>query len=129
MLTNLRAIVGKYLAVGVRFFVLARAVRDGAELDDLRAALPVPLKVIRLTVPLREIGRRLRHDAATGSREDLREAAASIAASFGVGIEVLSVPNDRPVGEVAVGIMDLLGWPGRTVLPRTRTEDREASVE
>jgi hypothetical protein len=30
MLTNLAAIVGNYLAIGVRFFILAKAVRDAA---------------------------------------------------------------------------------------------------
>ena len=39
MLRNLAALVGNYLAVGVRFFVLAKAVRDKAELEDLRAGL------------------------------------------------------------------------------------------
>jgi hypothetical protein len=55
MLTNLAAVVGNYLAVGVRFFILAKAVRDAAELEDLKAGLPMPLKVVRLTVPMEEI--------------------------------------------------------------------------
>jgi hypothetical protein len=76
MLKNLAALVGNYLAVGVRFFVLAGAIRDGAELDDLKAKFPMPLRVVRLTVPLPEIEKRLRSDATTGRRADLREAAA-----------------------------------------------------
>lgn len=51
MLTNLAAVVGNYLAIGVRLFVLAYALRGAAELDDIRAELPMPLKVVRLTVP------------------------------------------------------------------------------
>ena len=118
MLTNLAALVSNYLAVGVRFFVLTKAVRDAAELEDLRAGLPMPLKVVRLTVPLEKIEDRLSHDVTTGRRDDLREAAVWVAASFGVGIEDLTVPNDRPIREVAVDVLDWLGWPERgSLLP------------
>jgi hypothetical protein len=82
MLRNLAALVGNYLDVGVRFFVLAKALRNRAELEDLRAGLPMPLKVVRLTVPLEEIEERPSHDATTGRRDDLREAAVWVAASF-----------------------------------------------
>lgn len=118
MLTNLAALVGNYLAVGVRFFVLAKAVRDAAELEDLRAGLPMPLKVIRLTVPLEKIEDRLSHDVTTGRRDDVRKAAVWVAACFGVGIEDLTVPNDRPIREVAIDVLDWLGWPERgSLLP------------
>ena len=66
MLRNLAALVGNYLGVGVRFFVLAKALRDRAQLEDLRAGLPMPLKVVRLTVPLEEIEERLSHDRRPG---------------------------------------------------------------
>ena len=113
MLTNLAAVVGNYLAVGVRFFVLAKALRDAAELEDLRAGLPMPLKVVRLTVPLEEVEERLSHDVTTGRSDDLREAAAWTAARSGVGIEDLAVSNDRPIREVAADILGWLGWPER----------------
>ena len=113
MLRNLAALVGNYLGVGVRFFVLAKALRDRAQLEDLRAGLPMPLKVVRLTVPLEEIEERLSHDPTTGRRDDLREAAVWVAASFGVGIEDLTVPNDRPIRKVAVEVLGWLGWPER----------------
>ena len=73
----------------------------------------MPLKVVRLTVPLREIEGRLSHDPTTGRRDDLREAAAWVAASSGVGIEDLTVPNDRPIREVATEVLAWLGWPER----------------
>ena len=113
MLRNLAALVGNYLGVGVRFFVLAKALRDRAQLEDLRAGLPMPLKVVRLTVPLEEIEERLSHDPTTGRRDDLREAAVWVAASFGVGIEDLTVSNDRPIRKVAVEVLGWLGWPER----------------
>lgn len=111
MLTNLAAVVGNYLAVGVRFFVLAYAVRGATELDDIRAVLPMPLKVVRLTVPMAEIGRRLGSDVTTGRQEDLREAAVWVASARGAGIEDPTVPNDRPIREVALDVLNRLGWP------------------
>jgi hypothetical protein len=106
MLRNLAALVGNYLAVGVRFFVLAGAIHDRAELDGLAAELPMPLRVVMLTVPLREIEERLRSDVTTGRREDLREAAAWVAGSLGVGIEDKMVSNERPIREVAADILN-----------------------
>jgi hypothetical protein len=111
MLTNLTVVVANYLAVGVRYFILAKAVRDAAELEDLRAGLPMPLKVVRLSLPLEEIEDRLSHDVTTGRRDDRREAAAWVAASCGVGIEDVTVPNDRQIREVATDVVDWLGWP------------------
>jgi hypothetical protein len=110
MLKNLAALIGNYLAIGVGFFVLAGAIRDRAELDDLKAEFPMPLRVVRLTVPLAEIEKRLRSDVPTGRREDLREAAVWVAGSLGVGIEDVTVSNDRPIQEVAAEILEWLGW-------------------
>jgi hypothetical protein len=110
MLKNLAALVDNYLAVGIRFFVLAGAIRDQAELDGIRAELPMPVRVVRLTVPLPEIEERLRYDPTAGRREDLREAIAWIAGSVGVGIEDATVSNDRPIREVAADILGWLGW-------------------
>ena len=70
----------------------------------------MPLKVVRLSVPLPEIEKRLRSDPTTGRREDLREAAAWVAGSVGVGIEDATVSNDRSLQEVAAEILDRLGW-------------------
>ena len=110
MLKNLAALVGNYLAVGVEFFVFAGAIRDRAELDNLKAELRMAMRVVRLTVPLREIEKRLRSEVTTGRREDLREAAVWVAGSVGVGIEEVTVSNDRPIREVAAEIADWLGW-------------------
>jgi hypothetical protein len=111
MLANLSALVRNYLASGVRFFILAGAIRDRSELDGIRTELRMPLKVVRLTVPLAEIEERLRSSVTTARRrEDLPEAAAWLAASTGTGAEDLAVPNDRPIRQVARGIADWLGW-------------------
>ena len=53
---------------------------------------------------------RLAADPTTERREELGEAAASIAAGEGVGVEDVVVANDRPVGAVAHQVMAWLGW-------------------
>jgi hypothetical protein len=63
-----------------------------------------------LTVPLAEIEKRLRADATTGRQADLREAAAWVASSVGVGLEEETVSNERPIREVASDILGWLGW-------------------
>jgi hypothetical protein len=110
MLRNLAALVGNYLDVGVRFFVLAGSIRDLAELEALEAGLSMPLRVVRLTVPLREIEDRLRPDPTSGRLDDLRAAASWVTASVGVGVEDRTVSNDRPICEVAADILGWLGW-------------------
>jgi tRNA uridine 5-carbamoylmethylation protein Kti12 len=109
LLKNLEPVVGNYLAAGVRLFILARSVR-ASELESLRAGLAMPMRVVRLTVPWAEIERRLGADVTAARQDDLRDAAAWNAASEGVGIEDMTVPNDRPVREVAMEVLDRLGW-------------------
>jgi hypothetical protein len=110
MLSNLRAVAGNYLAVGVRRFVIAGSVRSKGDLDEIRATIPARWTVIRLTVPLDEIERRLASDVTAGRQDDLREAAAWLAGSVGVGIEDFDLPNDRPIRDVARDVLVRLGW-------------------
>jgi adenylylsulfate kinase len=110
LLQNLAAVAGNYLQAGIRLFVLAYFVRDGSELQALRDAAGVPLRVARLHVPLADIERRLAGDVTSGRRDDLRQAASSIAASVGVGVEDVVVTNDRPAKIVAEQVMTFLGW-------------------
>jgi adenylylsulfate kinase len=110
MLRNLEAVAANYLQAGIRLFVLAWFVRDGAELRGVREALGIPLRVVRLEVPLADIEQRLASDVTSGRRDDLREAASSIAASEGAGIEDVLISNDRPIGTVARDVLTFLGW-------------------
>ena len=82
-----------------------------AEVQAIRAALDLPLKVVRLAVPLAVIEQRLASDVTSGRRDDLREAAEQIATAEGVGPEDVTIVNDRPVHVVAQEIMTFLGWP------------------
>jgi cellulose biosynthesis protein BcsQ len=110
MLRNLAAVGSNYRDAGIRLFVLAYFIRDLPEVQGVREALELPLRVVRLSASLADIERRLAGDVTSGRREDLREAAASISASEGVGVEDLVVGSDRPVGVVAREVMAWLGW-------------------
>jgi energy-coupling factor transporter ATP-binding protein EcfA2 len=110
MLRNLKAVAANYRRAGIRVFVLAYFVRNLAEVQGVREALGLPLRVVRLTVPLPDIERRLANDVTSGRRDDLRKAASSIAAAEGAGVEDAAISNDRPVGVVARDVMTFLGW-------------------
>jgi hypothetical protein len=110
MLQNLAAVAANYRGAGIRLFVLAYFVRGAGEVADVQEALGLPLRVVRLEVPLPDIERRLAGDVTSGRRDDLREAATSIAAAEGVAAEDIAVSNNRPIGVVAREVMTFLGW-------------------
>ena len=110
MLRNLAAVAPTYLDAGIGVFVVAYFVRDLDALRSVREALGVPLRVVRLSVPWPDIERRLASDVTSGRRDDLRDAAASIAEGEGVGAEDIVISNDRAVGTVAREVMTWLGW-------------------
>ena len=70
MLRNLAAVAGNYREAGVGTFVMAWFVRDHGALRSIREAVGVPLRVVRLTVPLDGIRQRLarRPDRGPGRR-------------------------------------------------------------
>ena len=110
MLQNLAAVAANYRRAGVRLFVLAYFVRSSDEVRQVRDALGLPLRVVRLAVPLSGIEQRLAGDVTSGRRDDLRAAASSIAAGPGTGVEDVTVSNDRPIRVVAQEVMAYLGW-------------------
>jgi hypothetical protein len=110
MLSNLQAVMSNYRAVGMRRFVLAGSFREQAEIDRLRSTLGMPLRVVRLTVPLAVVERRLGDNPTTGRAGDLVVAREAFAAGEGEGLEDLVVDNDRPIAHVASEIVDWLGW-------------------
>jgi adenylylsulfate kinase-like enzyme len=110
MLRNLAAIAPHYRELGVARYLLAYFVPDRAILDGIRDALAVPLRVVRLTVPIAEIEQRLSADVTSGRQDDLRDAAESIAAREGAGVEDLLIENAGPLPEIAARVMSWLGW-------------------
>jgi adenylylsulfate kinase len=107
---NLAAVTANYRRAGIELFVLAYFLRSPAEVGAIRQALGLPLKVARLTVPLAVIEQRLASDVTSGRRDDLREAAASIATAEGAGLADMTISNDRPITVVAQEVMTFLGW-------------------
>ena len=110
MLRNLAAVVSNYREGGISVFVLAYFVASPDELRGIREAVGVPLRVVRLSVPLPDIEQRLAADVTTERREELREAARQIEDGEGVGVEDVVLANDRPVPVVAEQVMTWLGW-------------------
>jgi adenylylsulfate kinase len=109
-LRNLAAVASNYRDAGISVFIVAYFIRDHDALRAVREATGVPLRVVRLSVPLSDIERRLGAEMTSGRRDDLREAAASIAVGEGVGVEDLAVVNDKPVDVIAREVMSWLGW-------------------
>jgi hypothetical protein len=110
MLLNLAPVVSNYLEAGIRFLILALSLRTEAELESLRAELPIPLRIVGLTVPWEEIERRLASDITAGRQDDLRDAASQLSAGEVTGFEAFVVANDRPIRDVATEILNRLGW-------------------
>ncbi|HEY1640826.1 MAG TPA: hypothetical protein VGG35_09080 [Streptosporangiaceae bacterium] len=112
MLANLAAVTANYRRAGVTRFVLAWFARTAEDVQAVAEAIGMPLRVARLTAGLAEIERRLGADVTSGRRDDLREAAASIAAGEGAGIGDVVIDATQPVGMVARDVLAFLGWPG-----------------
>jgi hypothetical protein len=110
MLRNLAAVARNCRQAGIVLFVLAYFARDPGQVQGIGEALGLPLRVVRLTVPLADIEQRLAGDVTSGRRDDLREAAAAIAVSEGAGVEDVVIRNDRPVGIAAREVVTFLGW-------------------
>ncbi len=110
MLRNVDAVVGNYYDTGVRLFALAGAMSSSDEVDELAAALAMPLTVVRLTVPIDEIERRLGDSVTAGRNDDLQVAREWIATGRGEDVGDLIVANDRPIRDVALEIVSALGW-------------------
>ncbi|MFP6745740.1 MAG: hypothetical protein VCB77_11200 [Alphaproteobacteria bacterium] len=109
-LANLRAMVSNYREAGVERFVMAGSIPDDATVTAIRAAVPVPLRVVRFSLPLAEIEARLGTAVTVGRADDLRVARQWIAAATGVGIENVVIDNDRPIRDTALEILAWLGW-------------------
>jgi hypothetical protein len=110
MLRNLEAVVGNYLSIDIRCFVMALSIESGQELARIKAVLPMPVRVVRLWVPFDLIEERVRHDTTTGRQVDLEWAQIWLEEGRGVGLEDLEIRNDRPIREVALDILGRLGW-------------------
>lgn len=109
-LANLSAVGRNYLDVGVTYLMLAGAIEDDTDIEEIRQALRCPLRVVRLTLSYPEIENRLSGAVTTGRQIDLRQTEEWMREDFGAGIGDLVLVNDRPVQTVAREILKWLGW-------------------
>jgi hypothetical protein len=110
MLANLAPMMANFRAAGMTRFVLAGLLSIPEERARLGDTLGMRLRVVRLTLPIDEIERRIGSDPTSGRRDDLERAREQVADDVGAGLEDLAVANDRPIGEVAAEIVSWLGW-------------------
>jgi hypothetical protein len=69
------------------------------------------VRVVRLTLPLEEIERKLSGAVSVGRVRDVCNAVRWLAHGIGADLGDLSVANDRPVADVADEILRWLAWP------------------
>lgn len=110
MLRNVDAVVGNYYDAGVRRFAVAGAMSSAVEVEELRAALSMALTVVRLTVPIDEIERRLGDSVTAGRHDDLRVAKEWLTTGRGSKIGDLVIENDGPIREIALEVVSTLAW-------------------
>ena len=111
MLSNVTAVCNAYLAEGVQRLALAHAIRDLPQLEALRRAVGVPVRVVRLDIDAALVEQRLSLDPTEERRyDDLRVALEWLSAGHGVGLEDLLLPGDRPVRQTSEAICTWLGW-------------------
>ena len=110
MLANLAALIENFRAAGMTRFVLAGLLTGADERERMRETLGMPMRVVRLTVPMEEIERRLAPDPTSGRAGDLEEARRQVATGVGVGLEDVAVDNHRPSAETASELVRWLGW-------------------
>jgi hypothetical protein len=109
--SNVRRMCAAYLEVGVRRLALARSVKDQSQLDAIRAAVMVPMRVVRLEVDESLVEQRLSSDPTEERQlDDLKVAKEWLIAGYGVGLEELRLPGDRPIRETSELICSWLGW-------------------
>lgn len=112
MAQNLHLVAENYRAAGARRLILAGSIRDGDELDRVRAAVGMPMRTVELIVPLAEIERRLVSDPTEERHEDLANSADWLNEGAGTGFFDMAIDNDTTVRSVSVSVLDWLGWLG-----------------
>jgi hypothetical protein len=110
MLRNLKAVVANYRTAGLRHYLLALSVETDREVAGIREVLKMPIRVVRLTTDLETITSRLSPTVTAAREADLHWAAVWLAEGRGVGLEDVTIANDRPIREVALEVMAQLGW-------------------
>jgi hypothetical protein len=110
-MANVSSVCRAYVGEGVRCLALARSVRDRGQLDAIRAAVGVPMRVVRLEVDAALVEERLSPEPSEArSQDDLHVSLEWLAAGHGVGLEDLLLDGARPIRETSTRICSWLGW-------------------
>jgi adenylylsulfate kinase-like enzyme len=109
-LKNIAAVASNYHDAGIRRFLMAGSIGTSDKVDELRATIEMPLFVVRLTLPIEEIERRLGPSVTAGRDDDLAVARRWSAQGWGEGIGDLVMANDRPIRDIALEVLDSLPW-------------------
>jgi hypothetical protein len=111
VLSNITTLCQAYVAEGVGRLALAWSIRDRAQLDEVRRAVPAPMRVVRLDVDAALMRQRLLADPTQERQEDdLRVGLEWLAAGHGAHLEDLLLPGDCPVRETSEAICRWLDW-------------------
>lgn len=113
MYDNLRSICGNYAALGVRRFLVARAIEDGAHLKLCREIIPaVNTVVCRLTASIETMKRRVEtRDLGILQRQSVARVATLNTILDSARLEDFSVANEnRSLTDVALEMLAKAGW-------------------
>jgi adenylylsulfate kinase-like enzyme len=113
LLQNLAAVRTNYAAAGVGYFVLARAIRTVADRRSIEGVLEMPVRVVRLVVPMEEVERRLQAGVTSARQDDLQEAGEWLAGEEDDVADLTVSNHGRPIREVADEVLAWLGWSDR----------------
>jgi hypothetical protein len=103
-------VAGTYREAGVERFVLAGSVADTTRLEAIRAAMAVPVLVVRLTAPLAIIEERLGSSPTRGRADDLARAREWLATGIGADLEDAVIENVGSIRETAARVLERAGW-------------------
>lgn len=113
MYDNLRSICRNYAALGVRRFLVARAIEDGAQLKLCRDIVPVVNTVVcRLTASIEAMKRRVQtRDSGISQQECATRVAKLNAILDRARLEDFAVANEnRSLTDVALEMLVKAGW-------------------
>lgn len=110
---NLQSVCKNYAAIGVRRFLLARAMEDGAQLERCRDIVPTAnIVVCRLTASIATMKRRVKmRETGVSQREYIARVARLNVILDRARLEDFSVTNEnRPLTDVALEMLIKAGW-------------------
>ena len=110
VLSNVGHLCDVYVREGARCLALAWWVRSPAEVEQLRQAIGMPLRVVQLDVSDHVVRERLGAAPTEERRGDDLQTALQALTEDGAGFADLVLPGDRPVRDTSLEICRWMGW-------------------